>query len=172
MGYPEGTILRPATPFPSADPTAIPVPTTPTVYWGLKRPSQDEWEQCNVYAQGLIAPIIKNPTGHGVNLNSTAAESWKSLTDIQDKVTDIGRLAAGNLLQSIHHTEGGDLDNRFCALRKAWKRYNNQGGKMDDTKFWMVVLLCQKNGWSLSWPWALALPQQKWLLKSLCTTPC
>ena len=54
MGYLEGTIPRPATPSPSADPSYVPLPTTPTVCWGSKKPSQDEWEQCNAYAQGLI----------------------------------------------------------------------------------------------------------------------
>jgi len=124
MGYLEGHIPRPATPPSSADPAAIPIPTTPTVYWGSKKPSQDEWEQRNAYAQGLIALNVKNPVGHGVNLTGTAAESWKSLTDIQDKVSDIGRLTAGNLLRSIRHVEGNDLDAHFCTLRKAWKRYN------------------------------------------------
>ena len=104
MGYLDGTIPRPTTPPLSTDPSAIPIPATPTVFWGLKRPSQDEWEQRNAYAQGLISLNIKNPIGHGVNLSGTAAEAWKSLTDIQDKVTDIGRLTAGNLLRSIRHT--------------------------------------------------------------------
>jgi hypothetical protein len=101
MGYLEGIIPRPATPpsdSPGTDPSAIPIPITPTVYWGSKKPSQDEWEQRNAYAQGLIALNVKNPVGHGVNLAGTAAESWKSLTDIQDKVSDIGRLTTGNLL--------------------------------------------------------------------------
>ena len=98
MEYLEGTIPRLASPSPTTDPSAIPIPATPTVYWGLKRPSQDKWEQCNAHVQGLIALNIKNPIGHGVKLNGTAAESWKSLTNIQDKVTDIGRLAAGNTL--------------------------------------------------------------------------
>jgi hypothetical protein len=46
----------------------------------------------------IIALNIKNPIRHGVNLDGTAAESWKSLTNVQDKVTDIGRLVAGNTL--------------------------------------------------------------------------
>ena len=98
MGYLDGTIPRPATPPPGTDPSDTPLPTTPTVYWGSKKPSQDEWEQHNAYAQGLITLNVKNPIGHGVNLKGTAAESWKSLTIIQYKVTDIGRLTAGNLL--------------------------------------------------------------------------
>jgi hypothetical protein len=89
MGYLEGTIQRPTTPSPSTDPSHIPLPVTPTVYWGSKSPSQDEWEQRNAYAQGLITLNVKNPIGHGVNLTGTAADSWKSLMDIQDKVTDI-----------------------------------------------------------------------------------
>lgn len=149
MGYLEGSIPRPATPSPSTDPSAIPMPTTPTIYWGSKRPSQDEWEQHNAYAQGLITLNIKNPVGHGVNLNGTAADSWKSLTDVQDKVTDIGRLAAGNQLRSIRHTEGSSLDNHFCALRKAWKRYNDQGGKMDHAEFRMVVLASMLKEWMI-----------------------
>src|ERR1700678_1990426 len=101
MGYLEGIIPRPATPpsdSPGTNPSAIPIPITPTVYWGSKKPSQDELEQRNAYAQGLIALNVKNPVGHGVNLAGTAAESWKSLTDIQDKVSDIGRLTTSNLL--------------------------------------------------------------------------
>ena len=135
MGYLDGTILRPATPPHSTDPSATPLPPTLTVYWGLRTPSQDEWEQCNTYAQGLIALNVKNPIEHGVNLKGMAAESWKSLTDIQDKVTNIGRPTAGNLLRSICHTEGSDLDAHFCVLWKAWKKYNDQGGKMDNTEF-------------------------------------
>jgi hypothetical protein len=117
MGYLDGTIPRPATPSPGTDPNDTPLPATPTVYWGSKRPSQDEWEQRNAYAQGLVSLNVKNPVGHGVKLTGTAAESWKSLTDIQDKVTDMGRLAAGNVLRSIRYTEGNDLDAHFCALR-------------------------------------------------------
>jgi hypothetical protein len=98
LRYLEGTIPRPTTPLSSTDPSAIPIPATLTIYWGSRRPSQDEWEQQNAYAQGLIALNVKNPVGHGVNLEGTAAKSWKSLTDIQDKITDIGRLTAGNLL--------------------------------------------------------------------------
>jgi len=119
MGYLDGTILRPNTPSPGTGPSDTPLPPTPTVYWGSKKPSQDEWEQRNAYAQGLVALNVKNAIGHGVNLEGTAAESWKSLTDVQDKVTDIGRLTAGNLLRSIRHTDGNDLDAHFCALRKA-----------------------------------------------------
>jgi hypothetical protein len=149
MGYLDGTIPRPATPSPGTDPNDTPLPSTPTVYWGSKRPSQDEWEQRNAYAQGLVALNVKNPVGHGVKLEGTAAESWKSLTDVQDKVTDIGRLTAGNLLRSIRHTEGSDLDTHFCALRKAWKRYNDQGGKMGDTEFRMVVLASMPKEWMI-----------------------
>ena len=85
-------------PSPTTNPSIIPIPITPTIYWGSKRPSQDEWEQHNAYTQGLITLNVKNPIGHGVNLDGTAAESWKSPTDIQDKITDIGRLAARNTL--------------------------------------------------------------------------
>jgi hypothetical protein len=75
MGYLEGTIQRPTTPSPSTNPSHIPLSITPTVYWGLKSPSQDEWKQCNAYAQGLIALNVKNSIRHGVNLTSTAADS-------------------------------------------------------------------------------------------------
>ncbi|KAF8814997.1 hypothetical protein BYT27DRAFT_7045930, partial [Phlegmacium glaucopus] len=63
--------------------------------------------------------------------------------------TDVGRLAAGNLLRSIRHTEGSDLDAHFCALRNAWKKYNNQGGKMDDSEFRMIVLASMPKDWMI-----------------------
>ena len=148
MGYLEGT-PRPATPSPSADPSTIPIHATPMICWGSKKPSQDKWEWRNAYAQGLIALNVKNPVGHGINLDGMAAESWKSLTNVQDKVTDIRRLASGNILQSICYTEGNDLDTHFCVLQKAWKRYNDQGGRMDDTDFHMVVLASMPREWMI-----------------------
>jgi len=39
MGYLDGTIPSPATSSPGTDPSSIPLPATPTVYWGSKRPS-------------------------------------------------------------------------------------------------------------------------------------
>jgi hypothetical protein len=79
-------------------------------------PSQDEWEQRNAYAQGLISLNVKNPIGHRVNLVGTAADSWKLLTDVQDKITNMERLAAGNQLRSICHSDGDNLDAHFCQL--------------------------------------------------------
>src|SRR5277367_3065361 len=114
MGYLEGTIQRPTTPPISSDPAVVPLPLTPTLFWGSKKPTQDKWEQCNAYAQELIALNVKNPIEHGIKLDVTAAESWRSLTDVQDKVTDISRLAAGNILRGIQHTDGADIDAHFC----------------------------------------------------------
>jgi hypothetical protein len=110
-------------------------------------PSQDEWEQRNAYAQGLISLNVKNPIGHRVNLVGTAADSWKLLTDVQDKITNMERLAAGNQLRSICHSDGDNLDAHFCQLWKAWKGFNDQGGEMNDTDFWMVVLASMPREW-------------------------
>ena len=92
---------------------------------------------------------VKNPIGHGINLDGMAAETWKSLTNVQDKVTDIRRLAAGNIFWSIHYTKGSDPDAHFCVLWKAWKKYNDQGGRMDDTNFCMVVLVLMPREWMI-----------------------
>ena len=116
MGYLEGTMPRPVTPSPSTEPSTIPIPAMPTIDWESKKSSQNKWEQRNAYAQVLISLNIKNPIGHGVNLIRTAADSWKSLTNVQNKVTDMGRLAAGNQLCSICHSDGNDLDAHFCQL--------------------------------------------------------
>ena len=46
----------------------------------------------------MITLNIKNTIGQGVKTDGTAAEAWKSLTDIQDLATGMRLLAADNHL--------------------------------------------------------------------------
>ena len=96
----------------------------------------------------MIVLNVKNPIGHGVKTDSTAAEAWKSLTDIQDAISDIGKINADTKLCSIHHTDGANLDEHIRALRTAWNRYNAQGGMMTDADFRIIILTSMPREWT------------------------
>ena len=77
-------------------PDTSPGQTAPmaTTYWGSKTLTLDDWQQCNAYTKEMIILNVKNPIGHGVQINGTTAKAWKSLIDIQDAVSDIGGINA------------------------------------------------------------------------------
>ena len=114
----------------------------------LRHPPPEEWQQHNAYAKGMVVLNVKNPIGHGVKTDGTAAEAWKSLTDIQDAVSDIGKINTDTKLRSIHHTDGADLDEHIRALRTAWNRYNTQGGAMTDADFCIIILASMPRQWT------------------------
>ena len=94
-GYLDGTITKPTDPSPDQ---AAP---TPTSYWCSKTPTPEQWQQCNAYAKGMVTLNVKNQIRHSVKTDGTAVEAWKSLTNIQDAISDIGRINANIKLCSI-----------------------------------------------------------------------
>ena len=60
-------------------------------------------------------------------MDGTAAETWKSLTEQYDVITDLGQLEDQEELRSIEYNEGSDLDSHFTALQNAWEVANNRG---------------------------------------------
>jgi hypothetical protein len=118
--YIDGTLPRPSNPLTSTT-------LTPTSYWGSKTPSEEEWDQRDAYVQGMIVLNVKNPVGHGVKTNGTALETWKSLTDRLDAVTDLGLMDAENRLHTIKYAEGSDLDAHFGCIA-CWMGEGQQPG--------------------------------------------
>ncbi|KAF8232566.1 hypothetical protein L208DRAFT_1271630, partial [Tricholoma matsutake] len=57
----------------------------------------------DAYVQGLIVLNVKNPVGHGIKTDGIALETWKSLTDHFDAVTDLGLMDAENRLRAIKY---------------------------------------------------------------------
>ena len=82
-------------------PTAPTTALKPTNFWESLTPTEEEWDQQNAYTLGMIMLNIKNTIGQGMKTDSTAAEAWKSLTEIHDLATDMGLLAADSHLCSI-----------------------------------------------------------------------
>jgi hypothetical protein len=142
-GYLKDTVTKPAALSPGQ---AAPPPTT---FWGSKTPTAEEWQQRDAHTKGMVILNVKNPIGHGVKMDGTAAEAWKSLTDIHDAVSDIGKINADTKLRSLCHMDGADLDEHIRALRTAWNRYNAQGGTMSDSDFHIVVLASMPKKWTV-----------------------
>ena len=98
-GYFLGKITRP---LPQTDPATAPVPTT---FWGSLTPTKEEWDQRNAYSLGMITLNVKNTIRQGVRMDGTAAQAWKSLTDVQDLATGMGLLVADSHLRAIRHID-------------------------------------------------------------------
>ena len=80
-------------------------------------------------------------------MDRTAAEVWKSLTDIQDLATGMGLLTANNHLHTIFHVDGADLGTHIMAMREAWAKTKAQGGKLLMRTLGLSSLpLCPGNG--------------------------
>lgn len=133
-GYFLGTIPRPATH------TDITTAQTTTTFCGSQKPTEEEWEQCNAYALGMITLNVKNTIGQGVKTDRMAAEACKSLTDVQNLATGMGLLATDNNLHAIHHVDGTDLGAHIMAIREAWAKTKAQGGKITDEDFWFIII--------------------------------
>jgi gag-polypeptide of LTR copia-type len=54
-----------------------------------------------------------------------------------------------NRLHAIKYADGGDLDVHFTALCVTWEKVNNQGGKMTDSQFCMIVLSSMPKSWNM-----------------------
>jgi len=86
-GYLLGTIPDPAasTVTPSAATATTQVPgETP---WYSTQPTAEEWRVRNAWTKGLILFNTRDPIGLGVNMDGTAAEMRKSLTDLYDRLS-------------------------------------------------------------------------------------
>ena len=141
-GYLNGTIPRPTT----TDPPDIP---RQTAYWGLLTPTQEEWDQRNAYALGMITLNVKNTIGQGVKTDGTAAQAWKSLTDVQDLATGMGLLSAENHLCAMCHIDGADLGVHITLMREAWAKTKAQGGKITDEDFRLIVITSMPKEWNI-----------------------
>ncbi|KAG6905385.1 hypothetical protein DXG01_003036 [Tephrocybe rancida] len=71
----------------------------------------------------------------GVKMDGTAAETWTSLTDLQDARMDLGLIAAERALDSIKYAEGADITAHFKEMRTAWAKADRQGAVITDEKF-------------------------------------
>ena len=86
-GYLLGTIPDPAastvTPSAAAATTQVPGETP----WYSTQPTAEEWRVRNAWTKGLILFNTRDPIGLGVNMDGTAAEMRKSLTDLYDRLS-------------------------------------------------------------------------------------
>ncbi|KAG5641913.1 hypothetical protein DXG03_003959, partial [Asterophora parasitica] len=142
MGYLKGKIKKPLPPNPSK-------PAPATSYWGSVSPTFEEWEQHDTYAQGMITLNIINPIRQGVRMDRTLAECWHSLCDTHDAQTDLGLIAAKEMLTSIKYTEGTDMEKHIAEMHEAWSKANNQGTAITDHKFCTYLLRSMPVLWSI-----------------------
>ncbi|TFK35333.1 hypothetical protein BDQ12DRAFT_668638 [Crucibulum laeve] len=108
------------------------------IWWGSLSPSQEEWDRCDAYTQGMVTLNIKNPIGLGVVTNSTAAVMWKSLTNTKDVKNDLATLNAEDALNAIKYAEGSDIEEHFSCLQTAWKKAVDAGSDINKSRFRMV----------------------------------
>ena len=141
-GYLLGRITRPLF---TTDTTTL----KPTSFWGSLRPTEEEWDQRNAYALGMIMLNVKNTIGQGVKTDGTAAQAWKSLTDVHDLAMGMGLLAADSNLCMLRHIDGADLGAHITAMREAWAKTKAQGRKITDDDFRLIVIASMPKEWNV-----------------------
>lgn len=94
QGYLLGTIPDPeASTVTTVTPTAAATTQVPgETPWYSTQPTAEEWCVCNAWTKGLILFNTRGPIGLGVIMDGTAAEMWKSLTDLYDRLTELNAL--------------------------------------------------------------------------------
>jgi hypothetical protein len=145
LDYLDGLITCPVPP----DPMKPTVAATPTTYWGDDKPSYNEWHQRNNWTKGLLTLNIKNAIGLGVKTDGTAAEAYASIAKVQDAQTDLGRLTTEKELMKIKYATGGMMEEHIAKLRTAWTKANDQGCKINDGRFRMIILDSLPDDWML-----------------------
>ena len=78
---------------------------------------------------------IKNPVGLGVQMEGTAAEAWKSLTDQYHITSELALVNAQCKLCMTILSEGGNLLVHISDLCTKWMKANTAGAKIEDTDF-------------------------------------
>ena len=142
-GYLEGTINKPTTvnintiAQPNVQDTLLPPEPTP---WTSRTPSKDEWEICDAWMMGLLIYNIKNPVSLGVQMEGTATEVWKSLTDQYNVTSKLALVNAQCKLCMTILSEGGDLLAHISDLHTKRMKANTAGAKIEDTNFHMIIL--------------------------------
>lgn len=92
---------------------------------------------------------IKNTIGLGVKMDGTAAEAYTLIARVQDAQTDLGRLTTEKELIKIKYVNGGKMEEHIAKLRTAWTKANDQGCKIDDGHFCMIILDNLPDDWML-----------------------
>ena len=130
-------------------------PTTPTTalkltnFWGSLTLTEEEWDQQNTYTLGMITLNVKNTIGQGMKTDGTAAEAWKSLTEIHDLATGMGLLTTDSHLHSIQHIDGADLRADVTVMREAWAGTKAQGGKVTNNNFRLIMIVLMPKEWNV-----------------------
>jgi len=149
-GYLDGNILKPSPPsttitVSSSGTTTLTVPTS--TEWSSASPSVQEWDQRDAWVLGLLQYNTKNPIGLGVKLDGSAAQAWKSLTDIYDHISDLAKINIQRELRDTKFLDGNDFSAHIANLRTLWTHANSAGSNISDTDFRTIILTSLPEAW-------------------------
>ena len=149
-GYLEGDILKPSPPATAnvVSSSGATTSTGPTPSeWSSTSPSVQEWDQRDAWVLGLIQYNTKNAIGLGVKLDGSAAQAWKSLTDIYDNISDLAKINIQRELRDTRFLDGNDFSAHVANLRTLWTRANSAGSNISDTDFRTIILTSLPETW-------------------------
>ncbi|KAF5368208.1 hypothetical protein D9615_010532 [Tricholomella constricta] len=141
-GYLNGVTQKPVAKS-SSEPVATPTElSSPT-------PSPEEWDARDAWLLALITYNTKNPIGLGVNMEGSAAEAWKSLTDTYDDASDFAAADAERTLRNTMYAEGTDFSEHIKDLRTKWKEATEKGALVPDKAFKVIILDSLPEPWNV-----------------------
>lgn len=97
----------------------------------------------------MITLNVRNTIRQGVKTDSTTAEAWKSLTDVQDLATGMGLLATDSHLCTLWHVNGADLRMHITVMREVWAKTRAQDRKITYGDFQLVIIVSMPKEWNI-----------------------
>ncbi|EKM77667.1 hypothetical protein AGABI1DRAFT_13095, partial [Agaricus bisporus var. burnettii JB137-S8] len=110
-------------------------------------PAQAEWRVRNAWAMGLLIYNTTDPVGLGINIQSTAADTWTSYVDTYEVASEVATLNAESELRNMTYSDGQDFIEFITRMRTRWSNATALGAKIDDKSFRTIVLNALPSFW-------------------------
>jgi len=144
-GYLDGSIKQPSTsPTPTSHPASVPTETL----WDSETPSLKKWKARDAWTLGLLLFNTKNPTGLGINIDSTAAEAWTSYINTYEKASNMARLHAEQILQNLTYSDRTDFNDFIINMWSKWSDARALGSKITNEDFKDIIISSLPESWN------------------------
>lgn len=90
--------------------------------------------------KGLLLYNIQNPIRLSANIAGTAAELWKLLINLYDKISKLVFLYTEEQLMNLCFQNGDNFLNYLVFFYILWQNINALGGNVEDTFFYFIIL--------------------------------
>jgi len=109
--------------------------------------SRDEWDARNAWTKILITFNTKNPVRLGININSTAAEAWKTYKDSYETTSDMTRQNIEQELRNLTFSDEDDFQNHITIMQNKLSQARALGADITNKNFKTIFLNSLPSSW-------------------------